>query len=98
MQLPVVTFGGDFSKRNNASLRKASGLLTLDFDDVQDIPALLVELKAAKNEMGESKFRQEFECSFDAPIEGSYYGEMLNELEEKKHMQEIPREELSRTF
>ena len=56
------------------------------------------ELKAAKNEMGESKFRQEFECSFDAPIEGSYYGEMLNELEEKKHMQEIPREELSRTF
>lgn len=57
-----------------------------------------VELKAAKNEMGESKFRQEFECSFDAPIEGSYYGEILNELEDKKHMQEIPREELSRTF
>jgi len=56
------------------------------------------ELKAAKNEMGESKFRQEFECSFDAPIEGSYYGEILNELEDKKHMQEIPREELSRTF
>lgn len=57
-----------------------------------------VELKAAKNEMGESKFRQEFECSFDAPIEGSYYGEILNELEDKNHMQEIPREELSRTF
>jgi phage terminase large subunit len=57
-----------------------------------------VELKAAKNEMGESKYRQEFECSFDAPIEGSYYGEILNELEDKKHMQEIPREELSRTF
>jgi hypothetical protein len=56
------------------------------------------ELKAAKNEMGESKYRQEFECSFDAPIEGSYFGEILNELEEKKHMQEIPREELSRTF
>ena len=57
-----------------------------------------VELKAAKNEMGESKYRQEFECSFDAPIEGSYYGEILNELEDKKHMQEIPWEELSRTF
>jgi phage-related protein len=49
MQLPVVTFGGDFSKRNNASLRKASGLLTLDFDEVQDIPALIVELKAHKS-------------------------------------------------
>lgn len=57
-----------------------------------------VELKAAKNEMGEDKYRQEFECSFDAAVEGSYYGQMLNELEDKKHMQEIPREELSRTF
>jgi hypothetical protein len=56
------------------------------------------ELKAAKNEMGEDKYRQEFECSFDAAVEGSYYGTMLNELEEKKHMQEIPREEISRTF
>jgi phage terminase large subunit len=57
-----------------------------------------VELKAAKNEMGEDKYRQEFECSFDAAVEGSYYGQILNELEEKKHMQEIPREEISRTF
>ena len=56
------------------------------------------ELKAAKNEMGEDKYKQEFECSFDAAVEGSYYGQILNELEEKKHMQEIPREELSRTF
>jgi hypothetical protein len=57
-----------------------------------------VELKAARNEMGEDKYRQEFECSFDAAVEGSYFGQILNELEEKKHMQEIPREELSRTF
>ena len=56
------------------------------------------ELKAAKNEMGEDKYRQEFECSFDAAVEGSYYGQILNKLEDKKHMQEIPREELSRTF
>jgi hypothetical protein len=56
------------------------------------------ELNAAKHEMGEDKYRQEFECSFDAAVEGSYFGQILNELEEKKHMQEIPREELSRTF
>ena len=56
------------------------------------------ELKQAKNEMGEDKYRQEFECNFDAAVEGSYFGTILNELEEKKHMQEIPREELSRTF
>jgi len=57
-----------------------------------------VELKAAKNEMGEDKYRQEFECSFDAAVEGSYYGQILNELEDKHHMQEIPREKLSKTF
>ncbi len=56
------------------------------------------ELKAARNEMGEDKYRQEFECSFDAAVEGSYYGQILNELEDKKHMQEIPYEELSKTF
>ena len=56
------------------------------------------ELKAAKNEMGEDKYRQEFECSFDAAVEGSYYGTILNDLEDKKHMQEIPLEEISRTF
>jgi hypothetical protein len=56
------------------------------------------ELKAARNEMGEDKYRQEFECSFDAAVEGSYYGQILNELEDKKHMQEIPHEEISRTF
>jgi hypothetical protein len=57
-----------------------------------------VELKAAKNEMGQDKYLQEFECSFDASVEGSYYGTLLQEIEQKKHMQEIPREELSRTF
>jgi hypothetical protein len=57
-----------------------------------------IELKQAKNEMGEDKYRQEFECSFDAAVEGSYYGQILNELEDKKHMQEIPHEELSKTF
>jgi hypothetical protein len=57
-----------------------------------------VELKAARNEMGQDKYLQEFECSFDASVEGSFYGQILNELEAKKHMQEIPWEELSRTF
>jgi hypothetical protein len=56
------------------------------------------ELKAARNEMGQDKYLQEFECSFDASVEGSFYGQILNELEAKKHMQEIPWEELSRTF
>jgi len=82
--------------RDRAEKEEGWGLLEFKASETGVVDE--TELKAAKNEMGESKFRQEFECSFDAPIEGSYYGEILNELEDKKHMQEIPREELSRTF
>ena len=36
-QFDYVTFSGTFSKRNDKNLRKHSGLLTIDFDHVQDI-------------------------------------------------------------
>lgn len=39
-----VTFSGSFSKRNDKNLRKHSGLLTIDFDHVQDISGLKAEL------------------------------------------------------
>ena len=82
--------------RDRAEKEEGWGLLEFKASETGVVDE--VELKQAKNEMGEDKYRQEFECSFDAAVEGSYYGTMLNELEEKKHMQEIPREELSRTF
>jgi hypothetical protein len=82
--------------RDRAKTEEGWGLLEFKASETGVVDD--VELKAAKNEMGEDKYRQEFECSFDAAVEGSYYGQILNELEEKKHMQEIPREELSRTF
>jgi len=55
------------------------------------------ELASAKAEMGDDKYKQEFECSFDAPVEGSYYGTLLNEAEEQHRITKIPKEELSRT-
>lgn len=82
--------------RDRAKTEEGWGLLEFKASETGVVDK--TELKAAKNEMGESKYAQEFECSFDAPVEGSYYGELLGELEEKKHMQEIPREELSKTF
>ena len=82
--------------RDRANKEEGWGLLEFKASETGVVDR--TELSAAKNEMGESKYAQEFECSFDAPVEGSYYGELLGELEEKKHMQEIPREELSRTF
>ena len=47
------------------------------------------ELKAAKREMGDNRYNQEFEVSFDAPIVGSYYGELLNELKEQGRIRDI---------
>jgi hypothetical protein len=82
--------------RDRAEKEEGWGLLEFKASETGVVDE--VELKAAKNEMGEDKYRQEFECSFDAAVEGSYFGQILNELETKKHMQEIPREELSRTF
>ena len=82
--------------RDRAKTEDGGGLLEFKASETGVVDD--TELRAAKNEMGEDKYRQEFECSFDAAVEGSYYGQILNELEEKKHMQEIPREELSRTF
>lgn len=82
--------------RDRAEKEEGWGLLEFKASETGVVDE--TELKAAKNEMGEDKYRQEFECSFDAAVEGSYYGTILNDLEEKKHMQEIPREELSRTF
>lgn len=35
-----VTFSGSFSKRNDANLQRHSGLLTIDFDHIDDIPTL----------------------------------------------------------
>lgn len=43
-QFDYVTFSGTFSKRNDKNLRKHSGLLTIDFDHVQDIIGLKAEL------------------------------------------------------
>jgi len=47
------------------------------------------ELKDAKNAMGENKYEQEFEISFEAPIVGAFYGELLKELTDKNRIREI---------
>lgn len=55
------------------------------------------ELASAKADMGEDKYRQEYECSFDAPVEGAYYGALINEAEESGRITTVPRDILSRT-
>lgn len=38
-------------------------------------------LDEIRAEIGETAFMQEFECSFDVPVEGSYYGQLLHDAE-----------------
>ena len=56
------------------------------------------ELSSAKNEMGEDKYNQEFECSFNAAVEGSYFGQIINDLEKNNKITIIPKEELAKTY
>ena len=51
------------------------------------------ELRDAEKAMGQSKYDQEFEISFDSPIVGSYYGELIKDLSSRNHIREIPSEE-----
>ena len=41
------------------------------------------ELEAAKREMGEDEFLQEFECSWTAAIKGSYYGGLIEDSDKE---------------
>ena len=81
--------------RDRAETEDGWGLL--EFKASQTGVIAQTELDAAKSEMGEDKYLQEFECSFNAAVEGSYYGQIINDLETKNHIQEIPRDDLCRT-
>jgi phage terminase large subunit len=56
------------------------------------------ELLSAKQEMGDSKYEQEFECSFDSPIVGSYYGEIIASIDKQNHIRSIPHDELCKCY
>ena len=51
------------------------------------------ELRAAQSVMSEDLYDQEFECSFQAAITGSYYGAIIEELESQKRIAEVPHDE-----
>ena len=48
------------------------------------------ELSAAKSVMSEDLYDQEFECSFQAAITGSYYGALIEQLEAQNRITEVP--------
>jgi len=48
--------------------------------------------------MGDDRYFQEFECSFDAAIQGSYYGQIINDLEAKNRITTIERDDLCKSY
>jgi phage terminase large subunit len=48
------------------------------------------ELKALKAEMSEEEYDQEFECSFQAAMVGSYYGKQMVQAEAREMIGEVP--------
>jgi len=47
--------------------------------------------------MGDDKYSQEFECSFDSPVEGSYYAALLGKLAPERFT-EFPKDDLCKTY
>lgn len=83
--------------RDKADL-KTDGWNLLEFKSSETGILPQTELDAAFKEMGEDKFMQEFECSFAAAVEGSYYGKMVNDLVLKDRVGDIHYDELARTI
>lgn len=48
------------------------------------------ELKALRVEMSDEEYQQEFECSFQAALVGSYYGKYMIEAEEQGRVCDLP--------
>jgi hypothetical protein len=55
-----------------------------------DPEALVIEER--ENGMSEEKIQSEYFCSFDAPVEGSYYGKTLMQMEKDEHFTKVPYE------
>lgn len=48
------------------------------------------ELDAARLEMDEAEYAQEFECSFSAALVGSYYGKLIEEADQEGRITNVP--------
>lgn len=50
------------------------------------------ELASARLDLSEDQYAQEFECSFEAAIVGSYYGKLINQAEQDNRITGVPYE------
>ncbi len=48
------------------------------------------ELRAARKQLSEDQYLQEYECSFDAAILGAYYGKEMSRVDAEGRIREVP--------
>ncbi len=48
------------------------------------------EVKEMTSDMSPEEYAREMLCSFDAPVEGSYYGDIINQLQADGHITGVP--------
>ncbi len=48
------------------------------------------ELEDAKRTMPDSQFEQEYECSFNAAVQGAYYGALMEQAEKQRRIGDVP--------
>lgn len=82
--------------RDRAEKTEDWALIEFKASQTQIIPEK--ELWSSRQEMGEDKYFQEFECSFSSPVEGSYFGQIINDLEAKSRITTIDRDDLCKSF
>ena len=87
-----------FKTLRDKAYNKDDGWNLLEFKSSETKILDQEELDAAYKAMGESKFLQEFECSFAAPVEGAYYGSLINDIYTKGQVTDIPVDGIAKTF
>ena len=87
-----------FKTLRDKAYNKEDGWNLLEFKSSETNILDQEELDAAYKAMGESKFLQEFECSFAAPVEGAYYGSIINDLYMKGQVTDIVHDGIAQTF
>jgi len=63
-------------------------IFSIPVDQTDALPE--AEVTEMRKDMTADEFAREMMCSFDAPIEGSYYGEVLNDIQLDGHITGVP--------
>jgi len=81
---------GFYEQHKRAQAEPGWFSLVLKASETGLIPAH--ELELARSDLSEEQYEQEFECSFDAAIVGSYYGKLMAAAERDKRIVGVPYE------